>query len=115
MGSGVSALISVEFHWKEVLVPCWDKYYILGRPVERSMWRVIVVTGANKGIDFHIARLLAESKSPSDVVYLTSRDETRGREAVDVLKKHPSNTIVGVKRNGCCLYVRVFFATANPL
>jgi len=50
------------------------------------MPRVAVVTGANKGIGFHIAKLLIESKT-QDVVYLTSRDEARGLEAVNALKK----------------------------
>ena len=50
------------------------------------MPRVAVVTGANKGIGYQIAKLLARSKSPDDVVYLTSRDESRGRAAVASLK-----------------------------
>ena len=51
------------------------------------MSKVTVVTGANKGIGFHVARLLAASKSSSEIVYLTARDETRGKEASDALKK----------------------------
>ena len=46
---------------------------------------VAVVTGSNKGIGFGIVRALCK-KFEGDV-YLTSRDETRGREAVEALKK----------------------------
>ena len=45
---------------------------------------VAVVTGSNKGIGFGIVRALCK-KFEGDV-YLTSRDETRGREAVEALK-----------------------------
>lgn len=49
------------------------------------MPRVAVVTGANKGIGFEIVKHLVNSKT-RDVVYLTSRDESRGRVAIDNLK-----------------------------
>jgi len=49
------------------------------------MPRVAVVTGANKGIGFEIVKHLVNSKT-QDVVYLTSRDEGRGRAAIDALK-----------------------------
>jgi len=49
------------------------------------MPRVAVVTGANKGIGFEIVKHLVNSET-QDVVYLTSRDEGRGRVAVDALK-----------------------------
>lgn len=49
------------------------------------MPRVAVVTGANKGIGYEIVKHLVNSKT-QDVVYLTSRDEGRGRAAVDSLK-----------------------------
>jgi len=52
------------------------------------MPRVAVVTGANKGIGYQIVKLLARSKTQDDdIVYLTSRDESRGRAAVDALKR----------------------------
>ena len=50
------------------------------------MTRVAVVTGANKGIGYQIVKLLVNSKT-QDVVYLTSRDQTRGRDAIDALKR----------------------------
>jgi len=50
------------------------------------MVRVAVVTGANKGIGYHIVKLLLRSQ-PHDIVYLTSRDEGRGRDAVTALKE----------------------------
>jgi len=50
------------------------------------MPKVAVVTGANKGIGYSIVKLLLQSKS-QDVVYLTARDEGRGKEAVASLKK----------------------------
>lgn len=49
------------------------------------MSRVAVVTGANKGIGFEIVRHLVNSRT-QDIVYLTSRDEGRGRVAIDALK-----------------------------
>ncbi|KAJ8022297.1 Carbonyl reductase [NADPH] 3 [Holothuria leucospilota] len=56
------------------------------------MPRVAVVTGSNKGIGFAIVRALCKKLDSSDVVYLTSRDETRGQEAVKKLEEeglHP--------------------------
>ena len=50
---------------------------------------VAVVTGSNKGIGFATVRALC-SKFQGDVI-LTSRDETRGREAVESLKKEGLN------------------------
>ncbi|KAJ8022298.1 Carbonyl reductase [NADPH] 3 [Holothuria leucospilota] len=51
------------------------------------MPRVAVVTGSNKGIGFAIVRSLCKKLDSSDVVYLTSRDETRGQEAVKKLEE----------------------------
>jgi len=47
--------------------------------------KVAVVTGSNKGIGFAIVRALC--KEFDGDVYLTSRDEGRGLEAVETLKK----------------------------
>lgn len=47
--------------------------------------RVAVVTGSNKGIGFAIAKELCTKFD--GVVYLTSRDENRGKVAVEELKK----------------------------
>ncbi|CCG84265.1 protein of unknown function [Taphrina deformans PYCC 5710] len=47
--------------------------------------RVVVVTGANKGVGYGIIRqLLIKSTSPL-LIYLTSRDESRGQEALKQL------------------------------
>src|SRR3989338_7330176 len=46
--------------------------------------KVAVITGANKGIGFEVARQLAKS---GIFIVLTSRDEQKGREAVDTLKE----------------------------
>jgi len=51
--------------------------------------KVAVVTGSNKGIGFAIVRALCK-KFDGDV-YLTSRDEGRGKEAVEALKKEGLN------------------------
>jgi carbonyl reductase 1 len=50
------------------------------------MSRITVVTGANKGIGFSIVKILCQSKSKEDIVYLTARDESRGMKAVAELK-----------------------------
>jgi NAD(P)-dependent dehydrogenase (short-subunit alcohol dehydrogenase family) len=46
--------------------------------------RVALVTGANKGIGFEVARAIAKS---GYVVLLGARNSTTGREAVDTLTK----------------------------
>ncbi|XP_071829064.1 carbonyl reductase [NADPH] 3-like [Apostichopus japonicus] len=51
------------------------------------MSTVAVVTGANKGIGFAIVRSLCKKLDKSDVVYLTSRNESLGLDAVEKLKK----------------------------
>ena len=51
--------------------------------------KVAVVTGSNKGIGFAIVRALCK-KFDGDV-YLTSRDEGRGKDAVEALKKEGLN------------------------
>jgi len=56
--------------------------------LSETMSRVAVVTGANKGIGFHIAAGLASSGLFSDVV-LGCRDEARGREAVETIASLP--------------------------
>ena len=49
------------------------------------LYRIAVVTGANKGIGLEISRQLA---SNGVMVVLTSRDEKRGVEAVDGLNSN---------------------------
>jgi len=51
--------------------------------------KVYVVTGSNKGIGFAIVRALC--KANDGIVYLTARDEKRGLEAVESLKKEGLN------------------------
>ncbi|XP_022080040.1 carbonyl reductase [NADPH] 3-like isoform X2 [Acanthaster planci] len=48
--------------------------------------RVVVVTGANKGIGFAIVRALCKQLD-NGIVYLTARNEERGREAVAKLSQ----------------------------
>merc|ERR1711973_728435 len=54
-----------------------------------TIMKVAVVTGSNKGIGFAIVRALCK-KYQGDV-YLTSRDEGRGKDAVEALKKEGIN------------------------
>lgn len=51
--------------------------------------RVAVVTGSNKGIGFAIVKELCSKFD--GVVYLTSRDESRGKAAIEELKKSGLN------------------------
>jgi len=53
------------------------------------MSRIAVVTGANKGIGFAIAKQLAQS--PGIQVILTARDTARGQEAVNQLKEQKAD------------------------
>lgn len=49
------------------------------------MSKVAIVTGANKGIGLAAVRLLAQRPFDGHI-YLTARDETRGRNALRTLK-----------------------------
>lgn len=51
------------------------------------MARVALVTGANQGLGFALVKRLAADLAPEDIVYLTARDEARGRAALDALGK----------------------------
>lgn len=55
------------------------------------MPKVALVTGSNKGIGFAIVRSLCKKLHDSDVVYLTSRDVNRGKEAIKQLQKEGLN------------------------
>lgn len=50
-----------------------------------SFRRVVVVTGANKGLGYAIVKKICENDN--EIVYLTSRDEHRGKDACDRLKR----------------------------
>lgn len=53
--------------------------------------RAILVTGANKGIGFHVVQKLLKDSSPENtIILLGSRDRARGEEALKKLG-HPSN------------------------
>lgn len=52
--------------------------------------KVAVVTGANKGVGFALVKRLLQLPFPG-VVYLTARDEARGKEAVQQLKAQGLN------------------------
>jgi carbonyl reductase 1 len=54
---------------------------------------ISVVTVANKGIGFSIAKKLCQLKSSFDVVYLTARDEKKGMKAIKELKSFGYNAI----------------------
>lgn len=49
-----------------------------------SKTKIAIVTGANKGLGYAIVKILC--KEYNGIVYLTSRDETRGLQACDELK-----------------------------
>jgi NAD(P)-dependent dehydrogenase (short-subunit alcohol dehydrogenase family) len=47
--------------------------------------RIALVTGGNQGLGLALVRGLCARLGPADVVYLTARDETRGRAAMESL------------------------------
>ncbi|XP_071498219.1 carbonyl reductase [NADPH] 1-like [Diadema antillarum] len=54
--------------------------------------KVVLVTGSNTGIGLSIVRSLCKHFGENGIVYLTARNEGRGREAIDTLEKeglHP--------------------------
>ncbi|XP_041477911.1 carbonyl reductase [NADPH] 1-like [Lytechinus variegatus] len=53
--------------------------------------QVAVVTGSNKGIGLEIVRSLCHHFGQNGVVYLTARNEGRGRAAVELLQKEGLN------------------------
>jgi carbonyl reductase 1 len=61
--------------------------------------RIALVTGANKGLGFHVAsQLMAQTHTPLHVV-LTSRDESRGKTAFDKIKSVHANN----EHNSCSI------------
>jgi NAD(P)-dependent dehydrogenase (short-subunit alcohol dehydrogenase family) len=57
--------------------------------------RVVLITGANQGIGFHIAKVLSQSKTAYTIL-VGARDPARGSEAVSKLattKTNPDTTI----------------------
>jgi carbonyl reductase 1 len=48
--------------------------------------KVMVVTGANTGLGFAVVRRLCQHDGEKAVVYLTARDDVRGRAAVTQLE-----------------------------
>jgi len=55
------------------------------------MTRVAVVTGSNSGVGLAIVRAFCKQFGADGVVYLTARNEERGMQAVEVLKKEGLN------------------------
>ena len=58
------------------------------------MSKVALVTGANQGLGFALVKSLANQLTPDDTVYLASRSEARGREALDQLGPTPGRVEV---------------------
>ena len=54
------------------------------------LFKTSQVTGSNKGIGFSIVRALCKELE-NEIVYLTSRDEGRGKTAIEELKKEGLN------------------------
>lgn len=75
---------------------------------------VLQVTGANKGIGYGIVRELAAKFD--GVVYLTSRDEGRGRKAVEELGKlglHPEYHQLDIDDESSVLRLRDFLVAKH--
>ena len=69
--------------------------------------RVAVVTGSNKGIGLGVVRALCRQYQGE--VYLTSRDEARGREAVASLNReglHPRYHVLDIEEEESVLKLR---------
>ncbi|XP_021946203.1 carbonyl reductase [NADPH] 1 [Folsomia candida] len=76
--------------------------------------KVAIVTGSNKGIGFAIVRALC--KQFDGDVYLTSRDEGRGVEAVDLLKKEglsPKFSILDINSSASIAKFKDFIQTTH--
>lgn len=54
--------------------------------------KIILVTGANKGIGYGIVRTLLTAAPPSSTIYLTSRNEQAGRKAFSELSSTSSRS-----------------------
>ena len=76
--------------------------------------RVAVVTGSNKGIGLGVVRALCRQYQGE--VYLTSRDEARGREAVASLNReglHPRYHVLDIEDEESVLKLRDHIAEAS--
>merc|ERR1712241_851487 len=74
--------------------------------------KVAVVTGSNKGLGFGIVRALCK-KFEGDV-FLTSRNETRGKEAIAALEKeglHPKLHLLDISNEESIIKLRDFLKT----
>ncbi|PIK52852.1 hypothetical protein BSL78_10285 [Apostichopus japonicus] len=69
-----------------LLDPSPGRPSVFSPPTQKHLPKPLV-TGANKGIGFAIVRSLCKKLDKSDVVYLTSRNESLGLDAVEKLKK----------------------------
>ncbi len=86
----VSCVLSRKHFWK------WDGFRWWSKDT------VAVVTGANKGIGFEIVRQLAKE---GITVVLTARDETRGKEALNLWK---------VKSFTMSIFILLMLLVKNP-
>ena len=61
--------------------------------------RVAIVTGAETGVGFEVAKSLCEAGN--DVI-LACKDETQTKVAVDKIKEQAPNAVAASMQVGCC-------------
>lgn len=89
----ILSLDAYIFNTEELLsfVHYYIMYFSIDSMPSTEQRRLILVTGANKGIGFEVVKkLAAESSSNGTVILLGSRDLQRGQDALIQLKS-PSN------------------------
>ncbi|KAG2452426.1 hypothetical protein HYH02_002669 [Chlamydomonas schloesseri] len=95
-GSG-EGLLGLLPGWARQLLPGWDP----DRDMPDMFGKVVMITGANSGIGFQAARLLARNNAH---VVMVVRDEDKGRKAAEAIKREvPHAKLTLMQADMACL------------